>query len=65
MEDVGLPTGASPDEENPGWYSWGEFPRGSFAAATGKLLFKPDGPGRAVCRIVPTDTHMNMGGVAG
>ena len=62
MEDVGLPTGASPDEENPGWSSWGEFPRGSFAAATGKLLFKPDGPGRAVCRIVPTDTHMNMGG---
>src|SRR6266542_93405 len=62
MEDVGLPTGASPDPDHPGWFSWGEFPRGSFAAATGKLLFKPDGPGRAICRMFPTDMHMNMGG---
>ena len=28
MEDVGLPRGATPDPENPGWFSWGEFPRG-------------------------------------
>ena len=62
MEDVGLPSGARADEEHPGWYSWGEFPRGSFAAATGKLLFKPDGPGRAACRIFPTERHLNMGG---
>jgi hypothetical protein len=38
MEDVGLPTGATPDADNPGWFSWGDFPRGSFAAATGPQL---------------------------
>ena len=62
LEDVGLPTGATPDPEHPGWFSWGEFPRGSFAAATGKLLFRPAGPRRGECRIFPTEAHMNMGG---
>ena len=57
-----LPTGASEDAGHPGWYSWGDFPRGSFAGATGKLLFKPDGPRRAVCRIFPTERHLNLGG---
>ena len=57
-----LPTGATEDADHPGWYSWGEFPRGSFAGATGKLLFKPDGDGRALCRMFPTERHMNMGG---
>ena len=33
-----------------------------FAAATGRLLFKPDGPGRGIARMFPTDEHMNMGG---
>src|SRR3954451_25436945 len=28
MEDGGVPTGATPDPDNPGWYSWGDFPRG-------------------------------------
>ena len=62
VEDAGLPRGAAPDPDHPGWYSWGEFPRGSFAAATGRLLFKPDGPGRGICRMFPTADHMNMGG---
>ena len=62
MEDVGLPTGAKEDPEHPGWYSWGDFPRSSFASATGRLLFKPDGPGRGIARIFPTEAHMNMGG---
>ena len=62
LEDVGAPVGAQPDPDNPGWLSWGEFPRGSFAAATGRLLFKPDGPGRAICRMFPTEEHGNMGG---
>jgi uncharacterized protein (TIGR00369 family) len=57
-----LPTGATEDPDNPGWYSWGEFPRGSFAAATGKLLFKPEGDGGARCRIFPTEAMLNMGG---
>ena len=62
LEDVGVPVGATPDADNPGWYSWGDFPRSSFAAATGRLLFRPDGPGRAVTRMFPTEAHMNMGG---
>ncbi|MEO7751727.1 MAG: PaaI family thioesterase [Sphingomicrobium sp.] len=62
MEDVGVPTGAAADADHPGWFSWGDFPRGSFAAATGRLLFKPDGDGRAICRMFPTETHTNMGG---
>ena len=62
MEDVGVPRGATPDPENEGWYSWGDFPRSSFAAATGRLLFKPDGPGRGIARMFPTEDHMTMGG---
>ena len=62
LEDVGVPTGATPDPENPGWFSWGDFPRSSFAAATGRLLFRPDGPGRGLTRMLPTEAHMNMGG---
>ncbi|MDQ3246922.1 MAG: PaaI family thioesterase [Pseudomonadota bacterium] len=60
--DIRLPTGAAEDPVHPGWYSWGEFPRRSFAGTTGKLLFKPDGEGRAICRIFPSERHMNMGG---
>ena len=63
MSDVPrLPAGAQEDSEHPGWYSWGEFPRGSFAGATGVLLFRPEGEGRARCRIFPTERHLNMGG---
>ena len=63
MSDVSrLPNGATEDSDHPGWYSWGEFPRGSFAGATGKLLFRPEGEGRARCRIFPTERHLNMGG---
>lgn len=61
LEDTG-PIGSKPDPDNPGWYSWGDFSRGSFAAATGRLLFKPDGPGKAIVRMNPTIDHMNMGG---
>jgi acyl-coenzyme A thioesterase PaaI-like protein len=57
-----LPAGAREDPDHPDWLSWGDFPRGSFAAATGRLLFRPDGAGRAVCRMFPTAAHMNMGG---
>jgi len=57
-----LPNGAVEDVDNPGWYSWGDFPRGSFAAQTGRLLFRPDGDGRAMCRMFPNESHLNMGG---
>ncbi|QDP19133.1 PaaI family thioesterase [Sphingomonas xanthus] len=57
-----LPNGAEPDPDHPGWYSWGDFPRGSFAAQTGRLLFRPDGPGRARTRMMVTEAHQNIGG---
>lgn len=56
-----LPSGAVEDADHPGWYTW-DFPRGSFAAATGKFLFRPDGPGRALTRIFPTEALLNAGG---
>ena len=62
LEDVAAPAGAQPDPDHPGWYSWGDFPRGSFAAATGRLLFRPAGPGHGEVRMFPTEAHMNMGG---
>jgi acyl-coenzyme A thioesterase PaaI-like protein len=61
-DHAGVPRGASADPDNPGWFTWGDFPRSSFAAATGRLLFRPDGPGRGLCRMFPTDDHINPGG---
>ena len=60
MEDVGLPRGATPDSEGEGWYSWGDFPRSSFAAATGRLLFKPDGPGRGLVPTFPRTSRARL-----
>ena len=63
MSDVSLlPNGATEDSDHPGWYSWGDFPQGSFAGATGKLLFKPDGERRARTRIFPDESMLNFGG---
>ena len=62
LEEVGRPPGVQPDPDHPGWLSWGDFPRGTFASATGRLLFKSDGPGRGICRMFPTEDHMNPGG---
>ena len=63
MNDVpNRPSGAREDPDTPGWLSYGEFPAGSFAAATGKLLFKADGEGRALVRMFPTEAHLNLGG---
>ncbi|MEP7316367.1 MAG: PaaI family thioesterase [Sphingomicrobium sp.] len=57
-----LPSGAQPEPGDGGWYSWGEFARGSFASRTGKLLFRPDGEGRGIVRMTPDESHLNMGG---
>ena len=57
-----LPTGARPDPDHPGWYSWGDMPAESFAAQTGRIVFRPAAPGRAVVRMFPEDRHLNLGG---
>jgi uncharacterized protein (TIGR00369 family) len=56
------PTGAREDPDHPGWLSYGDFTPGSFAATTGKLLFRPDGRGRGVCRMDVEERHLNLGG---
>jgi uncharacterized protein (TIGR00369 family) len=56
------PTGAREDTDHPGWLSYGDFTPGSFAAATGKLLFRADGPGRGLCRMQVEERHLNLGG---
>ena len=61
-DEIKLPNGAKEDPDHPGWFSWGDFPRGSFAGETGRLLFRPDGPGRGLVRMFPQDKHLNMGG---
>ncbi len=62
MTDSILPAGARPDPDHSGWFTWGDLPRGSFAAATGRIIFRPTDPGRAVVRMFPDDSHMNLGG---
>ena len=62
MTEPALPNGAVADPDHPGWYSWGDFPRGSFAGATGRLIFRPTGEGTAEVRMFPTEAHQNMGG---
>jgi uncharacterized protein (TIGR00369 family) len=56
------PEGTREDPDHPGWFSWHDVPDDSFAAATGKLLFRPDGAGRGVVRMFPTEKHLNLGG---
>ncbi len=52
-----------PDADHPGWWTWDladeKGPR--FSSAIGKLLVRPDGPGRAVCRMFPEQSHSNLG----
>lgn len=59
---MSLPNGAQADPDHDGWYSWGEFPRGSFASRTGKLLFKPAGERRGLAMMFVDESHQNMGG---
>ncbi|WP_310467030.1 PaaI family thioesterase [Sphingomonas sp.] len=59
---MAIPSGATEDPDNPGWYTWGDMPAGSFAAATGKIIFRPDGERRAIVRMFPTEQHLNFGG---
>ena len=57
-----LAPGVSESSEHPGWYTWGGVPAGSFAAAIGQMVFRPEGDGRTRCRMFPTPAMLNMGG---
>ncbi|RST31797.1 PaaI family thioesterase [Sphingomonas ginkgonis] len=64
MDDASppLPQRAVEHPDHPGWYWNGPLPRSSFAAATGPMIYRPDGPGRGIVRMFPTEGHLNMGG---
>jgi acyl-coenzyme A thioesterase PaaI-like protein len=51
----------APDPDHPGWWSWDIADDGKFHAVVGKLLVRPDGEGRAVCRMFPEERHSNLG----
>jgi acyl-coenzyme A thioesterase PaaI-like protein len=56
-----------PDPEHPGWWTWdvGEHPPGAerYNTTLGKLLVRPDGEGRARCRMFPKVPQSNLGDV--
>ena len=62
MTDEPRPSGATQDPDHPGWLSWGHPPPATFVAATGKFVFRSEGPGQARVRWFPDDSHVNMGG---
>jgi uncharacterized protein (TIGR00369 family) len=52
-----------PDPDNPGWWTW-DLPDGDrFNATIGKLLVRPEGEGRARCRMFPETAHSNLGNI--
>jgi uncharacterized protein (TIGR00369 family) len=52
---------AHPD--HPGWWTW-DLPDGDrYNATIGKLLVRPEGEGRARCRIFPSLAHSNLGNI--
>jgi uncharacterized protein (TIGR00369 family) len=51
-----------PDPANPGWYTWGLPANGRYHETIGALIVRPDGEGRARCRMQVQDSHLNLGG---
>jgi acyl-coenzyme A thioesterase PaaI-like protein len=50
-----------PDPDHPGWWTWDVAAADRFNGVIGKLLVRPDGPGRATCRMFPEERHANLG----
>ena len=53
----------APDPDHPGWWTWDVSTPGRFNETIGKLLVRPEGPGRATCRMFPQAAHANLGDV--
>jgi uncharacterized protein (TIGR00369 family) len=52
-----------PPPDHPGWWTW-DLPDGDrFNATIGKLLVRPEGEGRARCRMFPQIPHSNLGNI--
>ena len=52
-----------PDPEHPGWLTWHVSGEERYNATLGKLLVRPDGAGRARCRMFPETLQSNLGNV--
>jgi uncharacterized protein (TIGR00369 family) len=50
-----------PDPYHPGWWTWALPDESRFNATIGKLLVRPEGPGKARCRMFPEERHGNIG----
>ena len=53
----------APDPDHPGWWTWDMADDERFNATIGKLIVRPEGPGRARCRIFPEVRQSNLGNV--
>jgi len=54
----------APDPDHPGWWSWDvKAHEDRFNSVLGKLLVRPEGGGRATCRMFPEARHANLGDV--
>ncbi|HEY0314365.1 MAG TPA: PaaI family thioesterase [Allosphingosinicella sp.] len=52
-----------PDPDHPGWWTW-DLPGGDrYNSTLGKLLVRPEGEGRARCRMFPDTAQSNLGDV--
>ncbi|HMC91868.1 MAG TPA: PaaI family thioesterase [Allosphingosinicella sp.] len=53
----------APDPDHPGWWTW-DLPDGErYNSTLGKLLVRPEGEGRARCRMFPDGRQSNLGDV--
>jgi len=60
---LSTPRGTEAVEGQPGWFRWGSFRPGPFAArSVGPLHFRLEPDGTARCRFFPTEIHLNFSG---
>jgi uncharacterized protein (TIGR00369 family) len=50
-----------PDPDHPGWWTWDLADGSRYNATIGKLLVRPEGNGRARCRMFPDTRQSNIG----
>ena len=64
-EPLRVPTGAKPDPDNDGWYSWGEFPRGSMGPKVEAAIRFLERGGREVLITTPAALERGIRGETG
>ena len=54
------PIGYEPDPDAPGWMLWAPAEPGRFLDQLGAIRVRPEGEGKARCRILPGREHSNL-----